>query len=234
MKNNGKTNCPFEDEIVTYIYDEMVGSERMKFENHLSGCSVCTDDFAAISEARFSVFEWQKEEFGHLPTPDIVIPYESNRRVVEESSSVGFLAGLRGWLSPLPLAAAAGLILFLGMGFVMLRDVGTTDQPIATNMNVQQIEAPNTAPIKNVDPVKQHEVKQPEVAVTTPKTTSKDIQPVKAVARRQTPSLKQTMATNLKKPASTQVPSTVPILSNYEAEDDNSLRLADLFADIDG
>ncbi|MBK8467223.1 MAG: hypothetical protein IPL32_15505 [Chloracidobacterium sp.] len=231
MKNNGKTNCPFEDEIVSYMYDEMVGVERSQFETHLADCTVCTDDFAAISEARFSVFEWQKEEFNHLPTPEIVIPYEPRQKFVEQSESVGLWAGLRGWLQPLPLAAVAGLVLFLGVGFLMLRSTGTSELPIASNVRPNDV--PSTAPLKNTETSKQPELDQSDVAVTTPKTTNKDIQPIKAVARRQISNAKQTVATTVRRQPTTTLPSTAPVLSNYEAEDDNSLRLADLFADID-
>ena len=231
--NNGKTNCPFEDEIISYMYNEMAVAERLNFETHLADCSVCTDDFASISEARFSVFEWQKEEFSHMPTPDIVIPYGPKRKIVAETESVGFLAGLLGWLSPLPLASAAGLILVLGIGFLMLQSSGS-EQQIASNISVQPTDVPNTSPVKKIEPEKQPEVKQPEVAVSTPKTTSNDNKPIRAVARRQTSYAKQTVATNVRRQPTVTVPSTAPVLSNYEAEDDNSLRLADLFADIDG
>lgn len=234
MMKNGKTNCPFKDEIVSYIYDEIVGSERLNFESHLSGCSVCTDEFAAISEARFSVFEWQKEEFGNLPTPNIVIPYEPKKNTVKEGASVGLLAGLRGWLQPLPIAAAAALIVIVGLSFVMFRSVGPREQTVASNLNVQPVAIQNAEPIKNAETVKQPEITQAEVAVTTPKTTSKDIQPIKIVARRQTAVVKQMVATTPKKQNLSPALSTAPVLSNYEAEDDNSLRLADLFADIDG
>jgi len=232
MKNNGKTNCPFEDEIISYMYNEMAVAERFKFETHLADCSVCTDEFALISEARFSVFEWQKEEFSHLATPNIVIPYEPKREFTEEVESTGLLAGLHGWLQPLPMMATAGLILVFGVGFLMLQPNGSTEQPIASNINVKPSDVQIAAPIKNT--TIQPEIQQPEIAVTTLKTTTKTIQPVKASVRRQASIAKQTVATNIRTQPSSQMPSTAPVLSNYEPEDDSSLRLADLFADIDG
>ncbi len=230
MLKCSETNCPFEDEIVSYMYDEMAGPARLKFETHLSDCIVCTDEFAAISEARFATFEWRKEEFAHLPTPEIVIPYESTRKV-EERASIGFFEGLRGWLQPLPLAAAAGLIVVLSVSFFMVGSGGSADQLVASGNIVQPVEVPDTTAVQKPASV----VQAPEIARTTAvKTDSKEIRPVKAVVRRQTVNVKQETATNTKPQKPSVVATTAPVLSTaFEAEDDNSLRLADLLADLD-
>src|SRR5207245_11780758 len=107
----------------------------------LEDCTVCTDDFAAISNARFSVFEWQKEEFAHLPTPEIVIPYAAKKAVAEENASVGVLAGFRGWLSLVnfPVAVAAALAVTVGLGFLAINYLDRGDQQIAANVNVPAV-----------------------------------------------------------------------------------------------
>ena len=114
LTNGNNANCGFADEIVSYIYDESGEVERRKFETHLAGCSTCTDEFAAISNARFSVFEWQKEEFAQLPTPKIVIPYARDA-VRDQADSPGFFASLGAFLTFPRFAAAAGAIV-LGVG----------------------------------------------------------------------------------------------------------------------
>ena len=129
------------------------------------------------------------------------------------------------------MAAAAGLIIFLGLGFVTLRyfDRSAQQDFIQGDPTISET-IPTVAPIKNIETIKQTEIKQTEVAA---KTIVKDIQPVKAVTRHQPVNVKQTLAKNavIQKPVAPVT--TAPVLSNYEAEDDNSLRLADLFADID-
>ncbi len=81
METNGNNNltCGSEGELVAYLYAEATPAERERFESHLLACTACTDDFAEMSEARFSVFEWQKKEFAPMATPSIVIPYEKAR-----------------------------------------------------------------------------------------------------------------------------------------------------------
>ena len=89
VKNGDKYSCGRSYDIVAYIYNEIDPSERRTFEKHLSGCMSCTDEFAVVSDARLSVFEWHKEEFAHLPTPEFSVPY-----VVPKKDSVGFFASI--------------------------------------------------------------------------------------------------------------------------------------------
>ena len=79
MANEFENKCGFLSDTVSYLYGEMPESERSTFEDHLAGCEACTDEFAGISFSRFSVLEWQRGEFANLPTPEIVIPYETSR-----------------------------------------------------------------------------------------------------------------------------------------------------------
>ncbi len=127
MLNNGNNSkCEFTGEIVSYLYNESGTSQRRIFEKHLADCTVCTDEFAAISNARFSVFEWQKEAFAHLLTPEIVIPYGSKKGFVQAADDSGFWAGLRRLVSfpSLPMAITAALLLCIGMGFVTIAYFG--------------------------------------------------------------------------------------------------------------
>ncbi|MEQ1924176.1 MAG: hypothetical protein ABL952_16870, partial [Pyrinomonadaceae bacterium] len=143
LDNCNKNGCKFTDEIVSYMYDEIGEPERTKFEEHLLDCTVCTDEFAGISNARFSVFEWRKEEFAHLPTPNIVIPYG------DPAPAIGFFAGLRdlltlsGW--PAAATVAAGLIVSIGLGFAAINYLGG-DQDMASNKTPNFTVPPVTVP----------------------------------------------------------------------------------------
>lgn len=233
MTNNGKTKCGFENEIVSYIYDEMSGAERLEFEGHLSGCSGCTDEFAAISDARFSLFEWQKEEFADLPTPEITIPYVRSRKLAEPTESIGVLAAIRGWVASanLAVAAAVALIVVAGLSFVVLRFSGINEQPLALNAPVESSEKAQNTPIRTDESA----IKKPDRLVTpaVAPTNDKNVHALNVVLRRNPTNRTRTLA-RTEKHSIQPVASAAPVLSGYDAEEDRSLRLADLFAEMDG
>ena len=231
LTNGNRSNCGFEDVMVSYIYDEIATAERRKFESHLVDCSVCTDEFAAISNARLSVFEWQKEEFAHLSTPEIVVPDRGGKKVVENDSPVGFLEGIRGLFSGfgVPAAAAVGLVICLGAGFIAMTFIGQTDEQMAANIKVAQ---PDTA--REVGSI-------PELNETPNITSSNDRaptfdepKPVKTAEIRRPRGDKQTAFRQTAvgaKAQPTRQAVKAPVLSNFDDNDDRSLRLADLFSD---
>ncbi len=239
MVNNGNNrNCGFDDVMVSYIYDEVKSGERRKFEAHLVDCSECTEEFAEISGARFSVFEWQKEAFAELPTPEIVIPYAKARKV--EPAQIGFFAALRGLFGGygFSLTAAAALLICLGIGFAALT-LMRGDDLVATNTVV---DAPNVLQTTVVDRPSVNDsravigiadtVVSDVVKENIP--TEREIKPLKAAveSRRLRPG-KQMTAENVvrNKRVSPQV-RRAPALSNFDEVDDKSLRLTDLFDGI--
>lgn len=237
MKNNGNKECPFADEILSYIYNEIDAFARGKFETHLADCVVCTDEFAAISHARFSVFEWQKEEFAHLATPEIVIPYGATQNSVVENASMGFLAGLRGLLSirNWPVAVAAALLVCLGLGFLAMNYIGRGDQQIAFEVDNQSV-PPVVSPDNSVDP---DVTKIPQGDVSTASNNSssrRETRPGRVTENRRTRPDRQTTAGTQKSVnnvRASQVPKA-PVLYGYDDNDDKSLRLTDLFDDDGG
>ena len=242
MKNNGtNTNCPFADEIVSYIYDEITGTQRSMFETHLADCMVCTDEFAAVSNARFSVFEWRKEEFAHLPTPEIVIPYPVKKAVGEENAPVGILAGVRGWLSLVnfPVAVAAALLVTIGLGFLAITYLGGSDQQIA-NIEVKDPTSPANSQ-RVILPVQSGarvdiDVPKSQIISDIPHSrngSDREIHPIKAVESRRVRMERQMTADRVRVQDPALKLRKAPALSNYDDNDDRSLRLADLF-DEDG
>ncbi len=228
MLDNCKNGCEFTDEIVAYMYDEISEPARSKFEQHLLDCTVCTDEFAGISNARFSVFEWRKEEFAHLPTPQIVIPYQEK--------SAGFFAGLRdlltlsGW--PAAATVAAGLIVSIGLGFAAMNYLGGA-QEMASNKAASITIPPVRLPENNAQGLQvDAPIKDTETVVATT-ADDRQIRPVRAYAGTQ----RSKSTTVSQRPNNTVVrnPSAItakaPALTNYDDADDKSLRLSDLFDD---
>jgi len=245
MLNNGnkREECGFADDIVAYIYDEIGHGERGKFESHLAGCAACTDEFAGISNARFAMFEWQKEEFGHLSTPEIVIPYTSKAKNAE---AVGLFAGLRdlltlsGWTSAIMVAGA--VIICIGLGFVAVNYVGNGSQTaenkkaIVSDPSVSPILAQNqqSAPaVPSVPPSKESNLSGTPITASTKATPGREIRPVRASLSNQRIRFGKSLTASTRVAPPPIKQRKAPALTAFEDEDDKSLRLADLF-DEDG
>ncbi len=244
LQNKNNLDCGFTDEIVSYIYDELTSQERGNFESHLTSCTGCTDEFAAISNARFSVFEWQKEEFSNLSTPEFVIPYKSSGETSGKAAS-GFWAGLRDlWaVSNWPLTAAAGIVVMIGLGFMAMTVLDRGGDEIAANITV---ETPEIAVTQAGEPLMRNAVEiQPETQVPESRTDfraesspgtslSNEPQSTKTISvRKQKPNRQFTAGTQPPQNESSarQQTAKAPVLNTYDELDDRSLRLADLFDD---
>ena len=232
LNNAQKKECGFADEIVAYIYDEIGQPERTKFESHLVNCTACTDEFAGIANARFSVFEYRKEEFAHLSTPEIIIPYEHKSREVE---TAGFFAGLRdmltlsGWSAA---TVAGAVILCIGLGFVAMNYVGV-DQQIASNKAT--VNTPIVPPVVTTKPQNEVVIQgDPVVAPALTKTTNNNnIRPVRAAVVNQHRVIQRNLTADTQPQVQplTQKNQKAPVLSYTDDDDDKSLRLSDLVDD---
>jgi len=244
LTNGNKKKCGFEDEIVSYLYDETGAVGRRNFESHLMDCSACTDEFAAVSNARFAVFEWQKEEFAQLATPRIVIPYEPRADLATAVEPVGFLAGLRGLFDfprlPMGLAAAA-LVIGLGIGLVIVTTSG--DEQMASNSHLIIPDAPSAVsdrPVQaSVPTVNSGDPNEIAANPVSNEPVNRKIRPVKVAENRRSNPGRQIGAVS-RQPAikasnlSLNKTQKAPVLSSYDDSDDKSLRLTDLFNDGGG
>lgn len=228
-ENGNRRDCSCADEMVSYIYDELAAHERREFESHLAGCSACTDQFAGISDARLSVFEWQKEEFANLPTPVIDVPY----RKASPDIATGWRTGLQRLMGfPALAGAAAVLVASLGIGFAImnLQSGGETAE-----VKVDESEPPATSPLPQAEPrtsnhiakVLRSDTSKPPIANDDPRPRRTPIAGVKAgrataakVGRRN----KQNAVPNIAVKAK-------PALTNFDEPVDRSLRLTDLVGD---
>ena len=240
INGNDRQKCPFGDEIVAYIYDEIHSSQRGKFESHLAGCTVCTDEFAGISNARFSIFEWRKVEFAHLPTPKIAIPYRANSRDVERA---GFFAGLRGLSvmkgSSSAVMVAGAVLICVGLGYVAMNYVGNNSQLAGNNKSVDDEKAapPVMAPDQQSVAVLPSTQLQKETngnektisASTRTPPPNREIRPARASIETRKIREKNLTASRLPGQPSIQQKRKAPALTAYDDDDDKSLRLADLF-----
>ena len=224
--------CTHDGDMLAYLYNEMSADQRDSFELHLEDCETCIDGFAELSQSRYSVYEWKKVDFDPLQTPYIDIPYKT----AVEAASPSFIEKVRaafanaGWATAVP---AFGAVLIAAiLGFVLL---GGGDD-VVNNELAREAPTPAVTPLpqsKVVTPANSaagKEVRGDEVSA--PKTNSEErIVPVKAVERK---AVQRVPATQ--KPTGRTNPTVraqIPTLAEQNEVEDDSLRLSDMFDDID-
>lgn len=233
------STCEFETAIVSYLYDELSPTDRDGFESHLLECTPCTDEFAGMSYSRFSVFEWQREEFAPLPTPQISIPYPSN--AVEGLRSLGYLSGLRALLTftwQKGFAVAGIFAICIGIGFAVFNirvqpaeEVSSIDKT-RSEVNVAPTISPSLEPSRTAsivditvaDSPKNKSVKAGEAKYVV-------AEPRRAKVNRNQKLYVPQIGNDVAEQRIGSGSRMAPLLSTDAEEDDRSLRLADLFDD---
>lgn len=217
--------CSPSADLVAYLYDELNAAERSSFETHLSKCESCTNEFAEISFARLNVYEWHRDEFAKLATPRFVVPYaESDTSVSWRDALFGLLAGNRRW------ATAGGSIALIAVvfGAVMISSMmkGAGDVAKGTAGSVPAKAESAERPLVDSKNVPDVESKEPEIVKTmAPANRSKAANSNKRRSvRTAEPDLKQPVLSRRSK---------APRLNEFDDEEDNTLRLGDLLADVD-
>lgn len=229
------TRCKGNDKIVGYIFGELAPAERDQFEAHLEDCSSCIDELAAVSVSHFEVSEWRKAEFEPLATPVFAIPYRVTF-MQRLQSTFGFAPGwltTAGAMASLLVVTAGGV--FFASNFFSDHEVAAvienSNRPPTLPKKVSSADVVNgpaengrdNAQVTSGDFNKQEPVDRP--------VTKKPGNPAPKVVRANTVNGPQIVT----KPKNLKPDVTVsnPRLSDFEDDEDESLRLSDLFADID-
>lgn len=255
MLNNNHKNpaCAFAEPLISYLYGEIGGVEKVEFEAHLKSCADCSNELAELGFARTAVQEWRVEEFDKLATPIFEVP--SN---FVENPAVA--ANPRSWFSDwrqifsfkpaLALSAMAIVVALFGVSLFIFNfksgneiALKTTNEKIvktSVSPTVEKIvQRPNDVAGNNADK-----------AVASPENLPSKVADKKSVAPK-SPTLKVSMNTpknnstggaairvvqntnrENKKPPAAPKSSKIPSLIDSPEEEDNSVRLADLFDEI--
>jgi len=240
--NHKSTGCGYGEELVSYLYGE---TENAVFEAHLQDCHACADELEAFSGVHFSIKDWKSKEFDRLATPSIQIPYEKAEKRGEDLVVTGsWLSGLRGLLSLSPawsLGAASFAVLAVSLGLILFASkspkqdevskTGMQTQKSVTPTENKNVEPANKTPDIVVNPVKEPKAPKPDVVVET---NQKDNRVVKTTTNQRQPQNKDNSNTpknnNVKRDnKNNQVPPGVIEDDEY----DNTLRLAEIFDEID-
>jgi hypothetical protein len=244
LDNHKNSMCEFAEELVSYLYDELSGPDKARFETHLGGCSLCTGELSEFSSARSAVQVWRTEEFLPLIPPTIEIPYQVQAKTVENDKvDRSWFATVRALftLSPAWTTAAtafAALVICVGLFLVMFSSLPEdNDVTVQTNKDIKVSPSPTTgnpnSNISNSGETNQNTGKSPKSTLVTD--PSKDvIDPVKGSTVKQPPNQNvknQVQPNKINKTPLKQPQRKAPGLLEDEDEDD-SLRLSELLEGI--
>jgi anti-sigma factor RsiW len=226
MKSNADNLiCEYSESVVAYLYDELPVRETSIFEAHLEHCILCTDEFAAVADTRYSVYEWHKEAFVPLATPRFVVPQEPLRVGVWAQ-----IAGLFATMRP-TLAFAGGMAAVLLATFVGFNMLGPAETDIAANSVPVVQPATITVPTPSVV--------EPQFAVdsaeNTPQLTkTRTLRATRTVVKPtvERKPIPKTVEAGIGNPL--RQARKAPALSNDVEVEDESLRLTDLFDEVGG
>lgn len=249
IEHNSNSNCNFAEQLVSFLYGEIEGAEKSKFEFHLQNCPFCSEELNGFSAVRSSMSEWRSEEFEILSTPVIKLPGKD----AETINSNSWLNSLKAvfTLNPVGLSAAvaAVLLIFSGLWFFSNRSVETEvaenrNAQITTNVstkNSSEIQEPNenetAATVKNGSKEVFTKTEQLEKNVSEKKVipVKSDVQnetnPARVYKTKKAPSPvkpEKDNEKNVRKPAKR---SELPTLAVDEYED-KSLRLSDILDEV--
>jgi hypothetical protein len=248
LDNKRNSNCDFAEELVSYLYDEISGSEKLRFEKHLRNCSACQDELSGFSMTRNAVQEWKTVEFLPLQNPVIEIPYSQKAETVSRS----WFAAIRDYLTLSPawmtastafaaLAICAALIAVVISSFrnnndfaeIKKDEINVVSSPTNGNQN-QNSNVSNSNSNQN----KPNDSKESPNISESPKSVKTEIEAIKVVAKPnvnapQTSPVKTIQPkskTTVKQPSKTKNQKAPSFLDEDEEQD--SLTLTDLLEQI--
>jgi hypothetical protein len=237
--------CDFSETLVSYLYGEIEAAESRKFQAHIMQCGACSSELASFSGVRSSIAEWRQEEFAPMDAFAVELPARERPVILTDeplASASSWLDSVRAFFTPQITIAAAGfaaLLLFAGLLFVFWNmPRAAENDTLAKNTAPKQIELP----AMNVNPVQNNVDKSETAKATVSPVENKQPEEKNFVTapHRQTVTAKHELAAipaptvrepqiSMRKEEAKNVKTTLP--SHYEEDEDDSLRLADLFAE---
>jgi hypothetical protein len=242
--NHKKSGCGFEEELVSYIYGETDAASKAKFESHLAACANCADELEAFSGVHFAIDDWKAAEFAAIETPAIEIPYPAAREISETKES---------WLSAvwrdlfslsaraLSLTAASLAVLAVAFGAIFfliesnggneLAESNKTTKPAAVPTVEKTPEPANTNP--NVPPrAETTDPKTPATPEIVRQPETKSTRAVKVTDRQRAPQKAENTPKNNEPKRANKTP-RIKSPEMPDEDEDDTLRLAELFEEID-
>ena len=253
MSNNHKNSiCPFAEQVVSYLYDEASQAENYKFRVHLETCPPCADELESFGFVRASVSEWRETEFSQLPTPVFAIPNgHSDKPLVVVSDSTenrSWLAEFRRLFTFNPATAMAAfgiLTVCIGLFWFAFKSGGNNEvaeNPIDKNI-VQAVASPTVEIVKKPEIISDTEQIVEKSSPKNSEIKSKnEIMPTRSIVKVSGSAPRNNVENPIRKPETTtngvkkispvrKLP--IPNLDGADDDADETIRLADLFAELD-
>lgn len=247
-ENHHHKNCDFSETLAAYLYGEATRIEKAAFESHLPDCAACSEELAAFSGLHVAIGDWKTKEFDPLATPAIEIPYPVSSPVADSSLSKGsWLSALRQIFSLSPawsLTAATLAVLLIG-GLIALALISSNKSNELAGTNKPQIKTtptpaetapkaaePAVSPKPADTPTGPTTVRNP-VSSETPPATNPPVNS-RQVRTPNTPRAARNENNGRKnaEPNNRYKNEQLPPKAVDEEEEDDSLRLAELFDEI--
>ena len=232
-RNDLSPTCSSSEELIAYLYGEMSTTEQSAFELHLSECDVCTAEFAELSLARLGVYEWHRDEFAELATPRIVVPYDEGVKrswvdYVRAFFTSPVFATAGGAFAVVAIAAGVWLMSPKLEDIATAGDVTPASSPLATSIRRDQAVPAKLPETGNDASQSQSKVKETTTGRDTPAVKPATSRNPKAANPRTVKGEKQAP-----QPLQTRRTTAPPRLNDFEDEEDDTLRLGDLLAEVD-
>ncbi len=237
MKDGTKFSCSHGEEMLAYLCDELSPDGRERFETHMQGCFECIDEFAELAVSRYSVFEWKSVEFAPMATPKFVIPTETKTAKKAWFDGIRTAFAWNGWALA---GGVAAVIVFAVIGVSLwnippeatiagndpereIRPAPSFSQVAPSTISNEAQELPEAPPARPVDEPTQG---QPASRRVTP-------QRKQAVTRAGTAPKLPPVTSQTRPSSAGESLQNSPTLGQYVDDQDDSLRLSDIFDDLD-
>lgn len=233
MKRSDLTSngCRYAGDVLAYLFGELSPEGRERFEEHLPDCQICVDEFAELSDARYSVYEWKSVEFAPLETPRFVLPSASAKNSWFDSIRTAF-----AWKGVALAGGLAAVLIFALLGPVLLRNA---DGDVIAS-DVENDVSPATKATAVPERMAVEDTALPaEIENATRTNTNSVNEPARTARRAVRPSTTKLAGRSRARTNSAPPRGDIQRLQNsatlgqYVDDKDESLRLSDLFDDLD-
>ncbi len=248
--------CRFNDEIISFVYDEIDDAAKSILVKHLANCQNCTDEVNAFSSISYSIQDWKKEEFANLASPSIYIPYPAEKPVDAVNSTNNYRKMIRRFFTVpttfAKTAAAFGTVaVILGFGIFLsihylnnstetagTKDTATEQLPMRRKSiepileKVDEVAGSSNAEVKTEVPIE----KQKTAAITDFQTSVKRIKTFGEKVEVKKSNNVKAPKKNSGKIESVEIDiQEIPGLTDFALENNESddIKLSDIFAEIE-
>ena len=229
----------------TVLYDEATSAERRVVEQHLTTCEYCSNELSGLAGSRSAVSDWYSSEFKGVPTPEFVFPKETAHQLPSSWTLSNFFSGWR--LAASALAAAAilavfGTVYFLRSGVPVTETAVEVIPAFPANSTGEKLSMPDPGASHTTDEAGISRKAQPSTdkRLATKRSNATISNSFRSRETALSPTKSPLPSPNARRERLTPSDSSVakrktssPSLTGFEEKEDETLRLEDLFSEID-